>query len=336
MANSITDLVKSVDWGKMMSDGDVRNALVGSALGGLVLGGAGLLQDRDPEESRYAPVGDALMGAVLGGVAGYGIPKGLALFRDSGGLAPDDDRLVPNNLAWGTGGGLAGLGIFGIPLYRTFKRTADRLRAGAQRDLPQVRDRAERALEAARSSGASKEQIAHLERKVNILDPEGHVSRAGSVLAERRRARLAALAKLDFGGAKRIGRELKGLERFRNMSTRGYNTVFHDLLNRVASEPAGKIDGVERGRPLGIVRTLLQGDTWRKGHHPFEHGLQSHFWTHGGHYARRAPWWTLGLKSVGPKGHVVARAGKYALGGTLAALLLHKAFGPSATDNYKN
>jgi len=336
MANSIADLVKSVDWGKMLSGGDVRNALVGSALGGLVLGGTSLMQERDPEESKYAPLGDALMGAVLGGVAGYGIPKGLALFRDSGGLAPDDDRLVPNNLAWGAGGGLAGLGIFGIPLYRTFKRTADRFRADAQRDLPQVRDHAERTLEAARSSGAPEERIAHLERKVKILDPEGPASRAGDVLAERRRARLAALAKLDFRGAKRIGKEIKDLKRFHNMGTRGYNKVFHDLLNRVASEPTGKVDGIERGRPLGIFRTLLQKDTLERGRHPFEHATQAHFWTHGGHYARRAPWWTFGLKAVGPKGHVVARAGKYALGGTLAALLLHKAFGPSATNNYKD
>jgi len=294
------------------------------------------MQDRDPEESKYAPLGDALMGAVLGGVAGYGIPKGVALFRDSGGLAPDDDKLVPNNLAWGAGGGLAGLGLFGIPLHRTLSRAAARARADAQGGLPKTRDLVQERLDRARSSGAPQERIDHLERKLKMLDPEGHVNRAGDVLAERRRARLVALAKLDFKGAKGIGKEIKGLERFRNMNTRGYNKVFHDLLNRAASEPVGEVRNVEHGRPLGFVRTLLQGDTWRKGRHPFEHGLQSHFWTHGGHYARRAPWWTLGLWSVGPKGHVVARAGKYALGGTLAALLLHKAFGPSATNNYKD
>ena len=111
MANSLKDLVTSVDWGKMMSNADVRNALVGSALGGLVLGGTSLMADRDPEESKFAPVGDALLGTLLGGVAGYGIPKGLALFHDAGSLAPDDDRLrhgsslVPALL--GLGGGAA-------------------------------------------------------------------------------------------------------------------------------------------------------------------------------------------------------------------------------------
>ena len=117
MTDSLKNMLKSVDWSKMVSGGDARNALVGSALGGLMLGGAGLMQDRDPEESRMAPVGDALMGALLGGAAGYGIPKGLALFRDSGGLAPDDDRIerggtlgnIASGAGWGAGSGFAAM-----------------------------------------------------------------------------------------------------------------------------------------------------------------------------------------------------------------------------------
>lgn len=93
MTDSLKNLASSVDWSKMVSGSDARNALIGSALGGLLLGGTSLASERDPEESKYAPVGDALTGALLGGVAGYAVPKGLELFRHSGTLAPDDDRL---------------------------------------------------------------------------------------------------------------------------------------------------------------------------------------------------------------------------------------------------
>lgn len=119
MTDSLKKMLGSVDWSKLVSHGDARNALVGSALGGLMLGGASLLQDRDPEESKAAPVGDALMGALLGGAAGYGIPKGLAMFRDAGHLAPDGDTLKPRSgllgdaadgATWGAGLGIgAGL-----------------------------------------------------------------------------------------------------------------------------------------------------------------------------------------------------------------------------------
>ena len=42
MANSIKDLVTSVDWKKMLSGSDARNALIGSAFGG-VFRAAGLM-----------------------------------------------------------------------------------------------------------------------------------------------------------------------------------------------------------------------------------------------------------------------------------------------------
>ena len=110
MTDSLKNLASSVDWSKMVSGADARNAVIGSALGGLLLGGAGLAAERDPEESKYAPVSDALTGALLGGVAGYAVPKGFELFRNSGTLAPDDDRLPTGS----TGAGkaeLEGLGV---------------------------------------------------------------------------------------------------------------------------------------------------------------------------------------------------------------------------------
>lgn len=110
MTDSLKNLASSVDWSKMVSGADARNAVIGSALGGLLLGGAGLAAERDPEESKYAPVGDALTGALLGGVAGYAVPKGLELFRNSGTLAPDDDRLPASS----TGAGAAALEGLGV------------------------------------------------------------------------------------------------------------------------------------------------------------------------------------------------------------------------------
>ena len=126
MTETLKNMLKSVDWSKLVSSGDAKNALVGSALGGIMLGGASLAQDHDPEEGKSAPVGDALMGAILGGAAGYGIPKGLAMFRDAGHMAPDSDQLGParglvgNTLSaakWGGGIGTGALALQTAPAY---------------------------------------------------------------------------------------------------------------------------------------------------------------------------------------------------------------------------
>lgn len=93
MNESLKNMLSSVDWSKMMSGSDARNAIIGSALGGTLLGGASLFRDKDPEEDKGVPVRDALLGAVLGGAAGYGIPKALSLYRDSGSLAPNNDMI---------------------------------------------------------------------------------------------------------------------------------------------------------------------------------------------------------------------------------------------------
>lgn len=140
MTDTLKNLVTSVDWSKLMSRADTRNALVGSALGGLMLGGASMAQDRDPEESKLTPVGDALMGAVLGGVAGYGIPKGLAMFRDGGGhMAPDNDKLPTGLYGYADSaskGAIGGLGLMAaghaVPMYKSFL-TARKIRGATAR-----------------------------------------------------------------------------------------------------------------------------------------------------------------------------------------------------------
>lgn len=319
MANSLKDLVTSVDWKKMMSGSDARNALIGSALGGALLGGAGLMQKRDPEESRFAPVGDALMGALLGGVAGYGIPKGLALFRDSGGLAPDGDTLKTNYLGWGLGGAAAGAGVFGGSLYKTLSRTATRLQHDALRNLPQVRANAAAAYS---QSKAMDEPLAiqrHLKAQATMLSDD---QRAAEDLLVRLRKQIRTVRRLKGTAATDMLRnQLQDLKSFRSMAFRGYNGL-GDLLGHAALE----------GRPgtasrFPLLRSLLSR-SWGRGKSPV--------FTHGRIYATRAPWWTLGLKTIGPKGHALARGGKYAAGGALLAMLAHKMLGPDAVSNYKN
>ena len=126
MTETLKNMLKSVDWSKLVSSGDAKNALVGSALGGIMLGGASRGQDHDPGAGKSAPVGDALMGAILGGAAGYGIPKGLAMFRDAGHMAPDSEQLGParglvgdamSAAAWGGGIGTGALAAQVAPAY---------------------------------------------------------------------------------------------------------------------------------------------------------------------------------------------------------------------------
>ena len=173
----LKDILASVDWRKMMTGADVRNALIGSALGGLVLGGASYAADRDPEESHTAPVGDALTGALLGAVAGYGVPKGLALFRDSGSLAPDGDRLSSFRLGPLLGAGLLGGGIGSAVVGGSLLKTLydeDHLLSGAKDDTVKehLRSRRETARNSIRrqrlaeqQSGASADRLAALDRQ---------------------------------------------------------------------------------------------------------------------------------------------------------------------------
>lgn len=320
MANSIKDLVTSVDWKKMLSGPDARNALIGSALGAAMLGGAGLMQKRDPEESKLAPVGDALTGALLGGVAGYGIPKGLALFRDSGGLAPDGDTLKTNYLGWGLGGAAAGAGLFGGSLYKTLGRAkAIRLEA-AQRDYDNATARALTEMaEADRSNASHGVKKRTREQFTMLLKDRAGKRDAEQVLARYRGRILRALKRRDLQTARNNWDALRQLINYRNEHLRGYQG-FRDLLEYASEEQGGKAVGA-----FGWLRDkLLRTGTTGPG------------FTHGAHYAVKAPWWTLGAKALGPRARALARGGRYAAGGALLAMLAHKLTGAGSADNYKN
>lgn len=320
MANSIKDLVGSVDWRKMLSSADTRNALIGSALGATLLGGAGLMQKRDPEESKLAPVGDALMGAVLGGVAGYGIPKGLSLFRDSGALAPDGDVLKSNYLGAGAVGGLAGAGLFGGSLYKTLSRNMDRLRTAAQAGLPGRVDKVEAELEDALRRHAPRAEVRRIAERLSMLRENPY--QAEQTLAGYRRRWLKARLQGNGVKAERLAKRIKDLKGFRRINNRGFNG-WSDLMKRVAEEPV--VDAASSGgKAQGFFRSLFSGSPGRPGA----------FSTHGGHYASKA---LLGVGPViTPRFRPLVRGGKYAAGGALLGMLAHKLIGPSPANNYKN
>ena len=332
MANSLKDMLSSVDWGKMMSGADARNALIGTALGGALLGGAGLARKRDPEESKLAPVGDALTGALLGGVAGYALPKGLALFRDSGGLAPDGDTLRTNYLGWGAGGAVAGTGVFGGSLYKTLSNAKAALRGEADRQrAAMIRDAAADVAMAQRA-GADASWVRHLENRGKMLQTGvAETAERERILASLRRRKWGALFRGDMRAYREARGTLADLVGYRNMGSRGYNR-FSDLLNRVA-------DGVgsPKGEPQSLLKSLLRGN-WRK-------SVEGSFATHGKNYAPKSLFGLLTKIPMGrgksipltsPLARVIRRGGKYALGGTALALLAHKLLGPSASNNYKN
>ena len=323
MANSFTDFVKSIDWSKVMSGSDARNALIGSALGGAVLGGAGLAQERDPEESKFAPVGDALLGTVLGGVAGYGIPKAVQLIRDSGALAPDNDQLTTNYLGWGLGGAATGAGVFGGSLYQTLGRAKDRLRELAQKNFKKDQTAASRKITAAIRARKGRDVIDGLREERRMYDS---ASSAESLLAAKRMELVRAIRNGDRTVASALRQRIKDLSDLRKKVTRGYSGGFkglHELFVDAAKEGITK-----DSKPMGLLRSLFTGR--------FRAKNLGNFATHGAHYAAKAPWWTLGLKTVGGGARAVARGGKYALGGAALGMLMHKLLGPSASDNYKN
>ncbi len=329
MATSLKDLVGSVDWRKALTSSDARNALIGSALGGALLGGASLMQDRDPEESKFAPVGDALMGAVLGGVAGYGIPKGMALLSDGGSLAPDGDTLKSNYLGWGLGGAAAGTGVSAIALHKALDRARGRLLSKANKNIAGERElRFGNAMDA-RARGASPGVIKKMDELAAMVND--NAVEADSILSRYRRARIRALFNGDMKTWGNIGDRLSELKQVRNNATRGY-VGFRDLMDEVAREPIGR----HAGRPRNIFTSMLNR-TWRK-------GQTGQFFTHGGHYRPRSLFGLFNHIPLGrgraitlsePAARAFVRGGKYALGGTALALLAHKLLGPSASSNYK-
>ena len=312
MANSLKDMLASVDWRKMLSSQDTKNALIGSALGGLMLGGAGLMSDRDPEESRLAPVGDALMGALLGGVAGYGIPKGLAMFRDAGSLAPDNDRLRHNYALAGGLGAAAGAGTAGVGLYKTLRDRASAMKddAAAKRQgwYNAARDKYNEAVR----SGSTPEITRAYKNIMRMYDvsPEGTAA-ANKVLDGVRRARWKAFGTPDGELLKNHLKELVGA---RKKAVRGYASLGE--LVRAVGNYGNKLE-----RP-STLDGLLHPRKWFSN------------WASAGHYH------TGRLAKVGPylssATRMGMRAGKYGLAGAGAALLLHKLLGPSAQPNFKD
>jgi len=310
MANSLKDMVSSVDWSKMMSRSDARNAIIGSALGGLVLGGSSLLGERDPEESKLAPVGDALTGALLGGVAGYAVPKGLAMFRDSGSLAPDNDKLSSNyGRAAGIGAGV-GVGATGVGLVKTLRDETQRLgglavskRTDAARDARRLYDEAVR-------SGASAEIRNALKNRLAMYDATEDGTRRANRILDSLRRRVRSLRGVDAEMAKA---ELKLLGDLRKKMTRGY-TSFADLIQQVGAHG----NGMPRS---GMLDAILHPRGWLKN------------WTSARHYHAGN---LLGIfPKVGPGVRMGLRAGKYGLLGAGGAMLLHKLLGPSTQPNYK-
>lgn len=331
MANSIKGMIDSVDWGKMLSGPDARNALIGTALGGALLGGASMMQERDPEESKFVPVRDALVGALLGGVAGYGIPKGLALFRDPGSLAPDNDVLKSNYLGWGAGGALAGAGTVGLSLHKTLDRARDRLRARAAEGLPEL----QRTTAFKFRNPGRGDDIVQLALRDNIVN--GTPDDAVRIITRLRREKYAAMLRRDKAAAKRAGELLSEAVKVRNEATRGYQG-FRDLMAEAARESV-----TDASKPRGLIMTLLS-KPWKR-----IKGVGGHSFSHGAHYAPKATfgiWDNIKLPNKGflkgrriplsaPHARAVIRGGKYAAGGALLGMLAHKFFGPTASDNYR-
>ena len=312
MANSLKDMISSVDWRKMLNSQDAKNALIGSALGGLMLGGAGLMADRDPEESRFAPVGDALAGMLLGGVAGYGIPKGLAMFRDGGSLAPDNDRLQTSRLVPGVAGGLAGAGLVGGGLYKTLDRTARSLGNKAEQLRAENLANWERSLRTAQQSGMPQEIIDYYRRGVDMLGkgPAG-VAKANATL-DALRTRIWQLRRSGAAAeADRLTGNLRDLVGLHNTARRGYAS-FSDLIKEVGNR------GNQLNKPSGFggIRRWVKD------------------WTSAKHYH------TGKLMGIGPRvgtlGRMGLRAGGYGLAGAaLGSLVWPKIVGPSSHNNFK-
>ena len=343
MPDSLKNLLTSVDWSRMASRPDVRNALVGSALGGALLGGASLAGDHDPEEGKMTPVGDALTGALLGGVAGYGIPKGLELFRHSGTLAPADDQLPDSNyLGAAAKGGLLGAGAIGASIPVTYGAHALKLINKAH-DPRYV---------AARSS-AFGERAASLLRRVmqdraagRTADLKHNMARAANAQAasvaydaglfpgkDSEYAKVVAQLNKQLGKAKgrdkaAIERTLAAMAKTRRQRLFGF-TSLGDLTKDVTGAAQTALAGGKTKAPPRLFRDLLLG----KGKGVFSGRGKEYLQTvfSGKRYAKGP-----GLLASRPALRMLGRAGKWGVGGAAFATALHALLGPSAKDNFKN
>ena len=342
MPDSLKNLLTSVDWSRMASRSDVRNALVGSALGGALLGGASLTGDHDPEESKLAPVGDALTGALLGGIAGYGIPKGLELFRNSAPLAPANDQLPDSNyLGAAAKGGLLGAGtigasipgIYGYHALKMINAANDRTRVSEwstanKRMIGALERRLQQDLAAGRTDSA-----AHVQRRLNYhtlkqLAWEAGQSRQGSDRYDTLVKGLKGVAGGSGDDAVRAQRLLKALKLTRRQRMLGF-TSLRDLTQRVTDAASAAQRGGSRDIPPRLFRDLLLGEGKGLFSGKGKKYLQTIF--SGKRYAPVA-----GLLSSRPWLRMLGRAGKWGAGGAALATALHALLGPSAKDNFKN
>lgn len=336
MANSIKDMLQSVDWKKALSSKDARNALVGSALGGLVLGGTGLLAERDPEESKAAPVRDALMGMLLGGVAGYGIPKGISLFLDSGGLAPDNDVLRHSYGKHALVGGGMGVGAAGLAAWRTLHNVARGMRpddAARAKGFENAKD----AFRLAQSGGqVGPSDLERLRRGVYAHHTDAVA--AYDFLDNLRDQRALAARRGDAAAVAKYEAAIRDFKDMRLKATRGYSR-FADLLDQVGrqglKEKTGLLDRLLFAtRPgasnpqAGLIRRMLSGGRRAVG----DFVANPRNYNGGSLYFGRGP----RLPIAGNAGlRMLRRAGRWGAAGALGAVLLHKLVGPSASDNFK-
>ena len=343
MPDSLKNLLTSVDWSRMASRPDVRNALVGSALGGALLGGASLMGDHDPEESKLAPVGDALTGALLGGIAGYGVPKGLELFRNSGTLAPANDQIPNSNyLGAAAKGGLLGAGTIGASIPGVYGYHALRM-INAANDADRVKDwsaasaikankllsRVQQDLTAGRA-GSAKHYMsrAAYQKVLQTAFDAGLFPAPDSAYGKLVASLEAAAAKTGRGSNPKAAQKmLDALKTVRRMRRYGF-TSFGDLTKNIIGDAAAAQNKGQRYMPPRLFRDLLFGQG------------KGVFSGRGHEYLRTlfsgARYGGPGLFGKHPLARMALRAGKWGAGGAALATALHALLGPSAKDNFKN
>lgn len=310
----IKDHIRTIDWSKVVTPSDKRNAAIGATLGGLVLGGASLAREKDPEESKLTPVGDALIGALAGGAAGYGIPKGLSIFRSPGSVSPNKevtglDRYLPA----GAKGALVGLGAFGAQTVK------DTLAAGLR-----VKNRVGDMLDNGIGQEVAKRRLAYAESRLKLLTDKGATAariRQASKAVLEGRARVDAfldekgftdavrLLKRDINRAK-IKRDAETLMSTKLMLKRllaNRAQLTKVTPSKVWNELATDVDGREvyGSKLLDWPSTFIRNRIRGRG------------------YAARPG-----------KGMATRALGKYMPVGVISSLALERFFGPGAQDNF--
>lgn len=342
MANSIKNTVNSVDWSKMFDKSDARNALIGSALGGLLLGGSSLMAEHDPEEGKYAPLGDALTGALLGGIAGYGVPKGLSMFRDAGSLAPDSDRRggIGGYLATGLTAGGLGAGAVGLSLIPTHLRAIKKLRD--ENDAMFVQRR-----ESLIANAKRLKKIKNAGRIKRFFGLGGRSVDASDLLTDvnlRYRAMIPAAGPGRAEAIKEFDALVSQLEGYLNSTDAQKASDAADMLKKLRRYRRKETLGF--GKYSDIERAIGMEGTPTKSTGPFS-GIRNYVkgFSNGGHYSAKTVnipitrlWGrTLpGRIRIRPGLRMLGRAAKYGLGAASVAMALKGLFGSGISDNYDN